>query len=100
MNVSLRLAFAILFVALCCAAVFAQTLTTARIVGTVTDVQGAAVVDAKVAAEDIATGELRKAATDASGDYVLASLSPGTYKITVAALGFSTALFSDVRAGI
>lgn len=52
--------------------VSAQTLTTARIAGTITDIQGAAVVNAEITAEDTSTAEVRKAPTDAFDDYVLA----------------------------
>ena len=83
-----------------CGEVFAQTLTTARIAGTVRDIQAAVVANAEVTAENASTGEKRTIATDALGDYVFASLSPGTYQVTVSARGFSTALFSGVQAGI
>jgi len=78
----------------------AQTQTTARIAGTVRDAQGAVIVRAEVVAENSATGDKRTAITDESGDYVLTSLPPGTYQIGIAARGFASALFSNVRAGI
>ena len=84
----------------CCFADFAQSVTTARIAGTVRDTQGAAIANVQISAENTATGDERRVATDASGDYVLASLTPGTYHVTITAPGFSKALFTDVCAGI
>jgi len=67
----------------------AQTQTTARISGTVHDVQGAAIAKADVVAEHIATGERWTAATDDSGSFVILSLVPGSYRLRVQAQGFS-----------
>jgi len=78
----------------------AQTQTTARIAGTVRDAQGAVIVRAEVAAENSATGEKRTAMTDESGGYVLTSLAPGTYQISITAHGFASALYNNIRAGI
>jgi hypothetical protein len=44
-----------LFVACCSAGVLAQTLTTARIAGTVRDIQRAAIANAEVTAENTST---------------------------------------------
>lgn len=83
-----------------CLLSIAQAQTTARIAGTVRDVQGAAISKAEVMAEDAATAERRAATTDESGSYVLTALAPGDYQITIAAPGFASALFSNVRAEI
>ncbi len=55
---------------------------------------------AEVAAENLATGEKRTTATDASGNYVLVSIAPGTYQINISAPGFAPSRLSDIRAGI
>lgn len=78
----------------------AQAQTTARIAGSVRDSQSAAIVGAEVAAENLATGEKRTTATDASGNYVLVSIAPGTYQINISAPGFAPSRLSDIRAGI
>ena len=78
----------------------AESQSTARISGSVRDSQGAAVVGAEVGAENLATGEKRTTTTDASGDYILVSIAPGTYQISIAAPGFLPARFRDIRAGI
>ena len=77
----------------------AQTQTTARLAGTVRDATGAVIVRAEVVAQNSATGEKRTATTDGSGDYVLTSLSPGTYHLRISATGFSAALYTSIEAG-
>src|SRR4029077_7194521 len=66
---------------------FAQS-TAGRILGTVTDQSGAAVVGANVTVTDLERGISRALTTDAAGAYVAAELQPGKYKIRVAARGF------------
>lgn len=60
----------------------------AGIQGTVQDKSGAVVAGAKVTATDIATGVGHTETTNASGFYKIASLEPGTYRVTVEAAGF------------
>ena len=63
-------------------------LTTADILGTVTDATGAVVPNAQVTIKNLATGETRTGATSASGEYTFSLLQPGHYSITVTAGGF------------
>jgi hypothetical protein len=65
--------------------------TAGRVLGSVTDQSGAAVAGASVVVTDTQRGTSRNVATDASGDYVAADLTPGTYKIHVQAKGFKSA---------
>src|SRR5579884_1025942 len=58
--------------------------------GTVTDSSGAVVASAQVTATESDTGLARTATTDAEGHYVLNSLRPTDYKLTVKAPGFHT----------
>src|SRR6266581_2139461 len=58
--------------------------------GRVTDPSGAAVASAKVIATQQGTTYSRAAVTDAEGVYVIPSLEPSTYNLTVEAAGFST----------
>src|SRR5215467_10530092 len=67
---------------------FAQGL--GSIVGRVIDPSGAAVANAKVTAIQASTGFSRTAVTDSEGLYVLPSLPPSIYNLTVEATGFST----------
>jgi hypothetical protein len=61
-----------------------------RIVGTVTDANGAAIANAKVTATQSDKGLSRTANADGSGYYVLDSLRPAQYDISVEASGFHT----------
>ena len=73
---------------------FAQGL--GSIVGRVIDPSGAAVANAKVTAIQASTGFSRTAVTDSEGLYVLPSLPPSIYNLTVEATGFSTMKQGDV----
>lgn len=60
--------------------------------GTVTDPTGAVLSGASVVVQNPATGTEFKATTSGSGTYTIPSLSTGTYKVTVSAAGFKTAV--------
>jgi hypothetical protein len=60
------------------------------IAGRVTDPSGAAVASAKVNATQVGTAFSRTAVTDTEGLYVIPSLQPSTYNLTVEAAGFGT----------
>ncbi len=66
-------------------------LSTADIVGTVTDPTGALVPNAKVTLQNADTREQREATTNSSGDYLFTLLPVGRYNITVKVSGFKTA---------
>ena len=66
---------------------FAQ-LTTADILGTVTDSSGAIVPNAHVSIQNLGTQETRTAATDDRGEYAFTLLPIGTYTIKVDMAGF------------
>ncbi|MGA2742750.1 MAG: carboxypeptidase-like regulatory domain-containing protein [Bryobacteraceae bacterium] len=70
--------------------IIAQT-QTARLVGTVHDASGAAIPNAKVIATHEETKQTTEASTNTSGEYVLPSLQPGTYTLTVESSGFRKA---------
>src|SRR5882762_9220802 len=76
---------------------FAQTQTTGRIAGFVADHNGAAIIDAEALVLNKATGEQRAATSDATGDYAVTLLRPGTYRVSVAARGFDAAVFDNVQ---
>jgi len=59
-----------------------------RIVGTVKDSSGALIVDAKVTATESGKGFSRTASADSSGYYVLDSLRPAQYDLSIEATGF------------
>jgi hypothetical protein len=66
------------------------------IVGRITDPSGAAIANARVTAVQASTGFSRTATTDAEGLYVIPSLNPSNYAVTVEATGFSTVKQSDI----
>ena len=69
---------------------WAQGPTTGRIEGTVKDQNAALIVGAEVRVLSQTTGAQRIAITDAAGHYSAPLLSPGLYRVTFAASGFST----------
>jgi len=102
MNVHGKLASGIVLVFLEFLAVSseAQTQTTGRIVGNIRDEQGAIIVAASVSAESLSNGEKHTGVSDESGNYALASLSPGSFEIRIAAVGFPTELFPNVAVNL
>jgi hypothetical protein len=67
------------------------------IVGEVVDTTGARVPSAKIVARSLQTSFERQATSDALGEFRLADLPPGPYRLTVSASGFMDAT-SDVSA--
>src|SRR5689334_17679411 len=82
------------------ATALAQTATTARLSGRVTDAQGAVIIGANVELTDAATGAKRTTITNDEGSYVFASLVPGTYNMTVTKTGFKLKTVSAVNAQV
>src|SRR5262249_12580949 len=60
------------------------------IVGNVTDPTGAVIANARVTVTERGTGFARTAVTDTDGRYVLTSLRPAQYDLSVEASGFRT----------
>ena len=91
--------FACFFFVVCvlaaAAPAFAQ-LQAGRIVGQVFDPQHASVAGATITVTDPATNISETVKTDASGNYVVTPLDPGTYSVSASAQGFQT----EVRNGI
>jgi hypothetical protein len=67
---------------------FAQSITSGVVTGLVTDPSGAAVPNATVTLTNVGTNAQDKSTTNSDGNYRFAFVTPGTYKITVAATGF------------
>src|ERR1035441_10792126 len=68
----------------------------ATLLGTVTDVSGAVVADAKVTALEQNTGISHTTQTNGSGNYVFPDMPPGTYTISVEVTGFKLDTRKDV----
>jgi Carboxypeptidase regulatory-like domain/TonB-dependent Receptor Plug Domain len=71
-------------------ALYAQTLTSATVVGTVRDSTGAAVQGAKIQIRQPDTGAVSTTVSGSSGQYRFPFLKPGNYEITATATGFSS----------
>ena len=71
------------------------------VVGTVEDQSGAVVPNATVTIVNKQTGQTREITSDASGNYNITNVLPGTYDVRVTASGFRTAVREslDVSAG-
>ncbi len=77
------------------AACFGQ-LTTADILGTVTDPTGAAIPNATVRLTNLGTNDQRTVQANGSGDYTFTLLPVGHYSISVKAGGFQAAITKDL----
>jgi hypothetical protein len=100
MNRTPRILFRI-FVMVCCvlcgiATAFSQGTDLGTIRGTVTDPNGAAVVNATVRVTDVATNTSRDLTTNGEGNFEAANLKPGTYVVTVNQQGFNTTEIREV----
>jgi hypothetical protein len=74
--------------------VFSSTLLLAQagsVGGIVSDPSGAAVTSAKITLTNVATGLSQSVSSDNSGYYMLPSIAPGNYRLTVEAAGFAAA---------
>ncbi|HEX4275855.1 MAG TPA: carboxypeptidase-like regulatory domain-containing protein [Bryobacteraceae bacterium] len=75
---------------LCIPAAFAQGgKTPGTITGTIRDIDGTGVATAPVQITNKSTSRITKVDSSATGSYTFAQLPPGTYDLTVAALGFN-----------
>jgi hypothetical protein len=80
------------------ASAFSQT--TAKILGSVNDASGAAIIGAKVTVKNSAFGIERTTQTNSTGAYEVAALPPGTYNVQVEMKGFETQLAKNVVADV
>jgi Carboxypeptidase regulatory-like domain/TonB dependent receptor len=76
-------------------AAFCQ-LTTADILGSVTDATGAVVPNAKITLTNLGTNETRTGQSNASGEYTFTLLPVGHYSVTVKAPGFQESITKDL----
>jgi Carboxypeptidase regulatory-like domain len=101
--------FTVVALAAMSSAAWAQSTATLR--GTVSDAQGGVLPGASVVVRNQATGVERAALSDADGQYLVASLPPGLYRLEVSLSGFqsysgdveldvASTLQTDVRLGV
>jgi hypothetical protein len=70
-------------------ALFAQTVVTGDLTGTVTDPTGAGIPNSKLTIKSDATGASQAATSGTAGEFRFSLLRPGTYTLTVNASGFT-----------
>ena len=73
---------------------------TGTITGTVTDPSGAVVPKARITVINEATNAIRDAESNGDGDYTVALLPPGRYRVTAESAGFRKSIFSDVTVDV
>ncbi len=73
---------------------------TATVLGTVTDMSGAAVPDASILLKNTGTGATRTVNTDAGGRFRVPDLQVGSYDVTASKAGFSTVAHSGVALNV
>lgn len=83
-----------------CPALWAQTTTTGKVTGTVTDQTGAVVPKAAVQLLNVGTNAALATTADSSGDFVFPPVPPGSYRVTVTLAGFRTAVVSDITVDV
>ena len=71
--------------------------TTTSVTGLVTDPSGAVVPNASIELNNVDNGSKRETISDTNGSYSVPQLTPGTYRITAKATGFSSAVVSNLR---
>ena len=70
---------------------------TGDVVGTVTDVSGAVLPDARVTIKNTGTGVSQTVRTAKTGDYSFSLLQVGSYDVTIEAKGFRTFVAKDLN---
>jgi hypothetical protein len=71
--------------------------STGTLSGTVTDAQGGVMPGAQIVVHNEATGVERTAVSDSSGQYQVASLPPGEYRLEVRLSGFQTSVVKAIH---
>ncbi len=81
---------------LACGSLRAQSIY-GTITGTVYDPSGAVVANASVVLKNVASGDLRRGATNSDGYYSFSSVPTGSYSLTVEAAGFQKAVSGGIE---
>src|SRR4029077_15536896 len=74
--------------------------TSATVLGTVTDMSGAAIADAGVQVKNIGTGISHSATTDAGGRFRVPDLGLGSYEVQATKAGFQTVLHKGITLSV
>ena len=99
-NIRFEIRVLLLFVAICTFAIgtstFAQS-DSSSLTGSVTDVSGALVPDAKITVRNNATLAERSITSNESGSFTLTNLAPGDYSVRVEKAGFESTTLHDMH---
>jgi len=97
MSIATRSRFTLALIVLVLGTAFSHAqLSTADIVGTVTDPSGAVIPNANVILTDLGTKEQRSSTTSAGGDFNFSLLPVGSYSVTVSKPGFKSASLANL----
>jgi hypothetical protein len=70
--------------------------STGSLNGTIKDQQGAAVAGSRVIVTNVTTNQSFELTTNSAGEYAVANLTPGQYKLSAAANGFKNTVINDL----
>jgi len=70
--------------------------STATLQGVISDPSGAVISGAEVALQSLGTGTVRSSVTGGTGEYLIPSIQPGSYEISVSKAGFSKARQANI----
>src|SRR5712692_7831046 len=70
--------------------------TTATILGTITDMTGAAIPETAVQVKNVGTGITQSTASDAQGRFTAPDLGIGEYEVQASRMGFSTVIHKGI----
>ena len=91
----IRTVFVLLALTVACAVMAYSQAVTATLLGTVTDVTGAVVPNAKVTLTEENTGLTKTVKSNDSGNFTFPDISPGRYTVTAESAGFK----KEIRKG-
>src|SRR6202171_6067002 len=74
--------------------------TGATLSGTITDASGGVIPGAEVSVRNTATGIIRNTTADSAGFYTVRTRIPGPYEVKVTAMGFTTAVQSNLTLAV
>jgi hypothetical protein len=99
-RVALLLAALFCLFAVTPSSLFAQSVSTGTVAGTVTDPSGGAIVGATVTLTDTATNSARTEVTNDTGRYFFANVVPSKYTVSVSKTGFRVSKLVDQEANV
>src|SRR5271155_5189009 len=76
---------------------FTSLAQTSSLTGTVTDPTGAVIPLAKIMIVNVDTGAERSTESDRIGSYTMVQLTPGKYRLTAKAAGFSDEIINNIE---